>query len=181
MRITAVEEYGLRCLIQLARKGTKGQLSISEIAELEGLSVPYASKLLAILRRAKLVKAERGRSGGFSIAHEPKDITLYDVMTALGGPLIDPNHCAKFSGQLDQCIHHDHCSIHDALGGLAGYVQTFLSGTTLGDLLSGDTTRLHQRSDIHVVISRTALERELSQVPDTLVTEQLRSTGTGND
>src|SRR5512141_1068447 len=105
MRISAVEEYGLRCLLALARKGPKDQLSISEIAEQEGLSVPYASKLLAILRRAGLVTAERGRGGGFSIAREPKEINLYEVMTSLGGPLIDPNHCQKYSGQLNQCVH----------------------------------------------------------------------------
>jgi len=59
MRITAVEEYGLRCLLALARQGQGKQLSIPEIAEMEGLSVPYVSKLLAILRRAGLVTAER--------------------------------------------------------------------------------------------------------------------------
>jgi Rrf2 family protein len=103
MRISAVEEYGLRCLIQLARKGPSDQLSISEIAELEGLSIPYASKLLAILRRAGLVTAERGRGGGFSIAKQPSEVNLYEVLTALGGPMIDPNHCNKYSGQLSQC------------------------------------------------------------------------------
>ena len=97
MRITAVEEYGLRCLLALAKEGTAGQLSISEIAEKEGLSVPYASKLLGILRKSGLVVAARGRSGGFSIAREPEKITMYEVLTALGGPLIDTNHCQKYS------------------------------------------------------------------------------------
>jgi len=64
MRITAVEEYGLRCLLNLAREGAKAQLSISEIAEMEGLSVPYTSKLLSILRKSGLVLAARGRGGG---------------------------------------------------------------------------------------------------------------------
>jgi Rrf2 family iron-sulfur cluster assembly transcriptional regulator len=64
MRISAVEEYGLRCLVALARKGPDSQLSISEIAELEGLSVPYASKLLAILRRAGLVRPNGVEAAG---------------------------------------------------------------------------------------------------------------------
>ena len=134
MRISAVEEYGLRCLLALARQGQGKQLSIPEIAEMEGLSVPYVSKLLAILRKAGLVTAERGRAGGFTIARPLDQISVYEVLVALGGPLIDPAHCQKHTGQLDQCIHLENCSVHDVLGGLAGYVKEFLSRTTLQDL-----------------------------------------------
>ena len=137
MRISATEEYGLRCLLVLARKGVGGQLSISDIAEAEGISVPYASKLLSILRKTGLVNAERGRKGGFCIVREPKDIDLHEVITSLGGPLIDPDHCTKMTGQLDKCVHGSKCSVHDVLGGLAGYVATFLTQTSLQDLIDG--------------------------------------------
>jgi Rrf2 family protein len=160
MRITAVEEYGLRCLLVLARKGQKSQISISEIAEIEGLSVPYASKLLALLRKAGFVKAARGRTGGFSIARDPREINLYDVLTSLGGPLIDPSHCQKFAGQLDSCVHLDNCTVHDVLGGLAGYIQEFLSKTTLSTLAS--ESALHT-SESQVVLSRDALTEELNK------------------
>jgi Rrf2 family protein len=163
MRISAVEEYGLRCLIQLARKGPKDQLSISEIAEIEGLSVPYASKLLAILRRAGLVTAERGRGGGFSIAREPGEITLYEVLTALGGPMIDPNHCSRYTGQKDQCVHVGDCSVHDVLGGLEGYIQDFLAGTTLRDMVSTEKLQLFKRAGEHLGLDHTALEDELNK------------------
>ncbi|MEW6051096.1 MAG: Rrf2 family transcriptional regulator [Candidatus Zixiibacteriota bacterium] len=164
MRISAVEEYGLRCLLALARKGRKGQLSISEIAELEGLSVPYASKLLAILRRAGLVVAARGRGGGFTIARDAGEINLYEVLTSLGGPFIDPQHCQKHSGQLHECVHADNCSVHDVLGGIAGYLQSFLSQTTLADMVEKEKARAGQRTAPHVVIAHTALEKELGQV-----------------
>ena len=137
MRVTAVEEYGLRCLLALARQGQGKQLSIPDIAEREGLSVPYVSKLLAILRKAGLVTAERGRSGGFTISRPLEQISVYEVLVVLGGPLIDPAHCQKHTGQLDQCIHIESCSVHDVLGGLAGYVKEFLSQTTLQDLALG--------------------------------------------
>jgi Rrf2 family protein len=90
---------------------------------------------MAILRKAELVTAERGRSGGFSLAKEPADITLFEVITALGGPIINPDHCEKFAGQKEACVHKDNCSVHEILGGLAGYIQVFLSGTTLADLI----------------------------------------------
>ncbi|PWB69118.1 transcriptional regulator [candidate division GN15 bacterium] len=171
MRISAIEEYGLRCLLALAKQGKNNQLSISDIAEMEGLSVPYASKLLAILRRAGLVTAERGRGGGFSIATDPTQINLYDVLTALGGPMIDPKHCSRYAGQKNQCVHTEKCSIHDILGGLAGYVQSFLSKTTLRDLIAADSTGLLVRTGTHIEIAPTALEQELGSQRERTVLE----------
>ncbi|MBD3401307.1 Rrf2 family transcriptional regulator [candidate division GN15 bacterium] len=136
MRISALEEYGLRCLVTLAKEGTDGMLSIADMAQKEGLSVPYTSKLLSILRKNGLVVAERGRGGGFMIARDPQEIDLFEVITALGGPIIDPDHCTRFSGQREECVHADNCSVHEVLGGLAGYIQEFLSRTTLADLIS---------------------------------------------
>jgi Rrf2 family protein len=164
MRITAVEEYGLRCLLALAKEGTSNQLSISEIAAKEGLSVPYASKLLGILRKSGLVVAARGRSGGFSIARDPEKITMYEVLTSLGGPLIDPNHCQKYSGQHDECVHINNCSIHDVLGGLAGLVQDFLSRTTLRDVIGAGGGQRHfvPKRDL-VVLNKAALQHELPE------------------
>jgi len=145
MRITALEQYGLRCLLTLAREGTDGQLSISVIAEKEGLSIPYASKLLSLLRHAGLVNAVRGRGGGFCIARPPEEINLLDVITGLGGPLIAPNHCDRYSGQLDKCIHTDECSVHYALVGLARYVGEFLGNTSLKNVMEGtELNQVHQ-------------------------------------
>ena len=164
MRISAVEEYGLRCLLTLARQGRDGQLSIADIAEREGLSVPYASKLLALLRKEGLVVAERGRGGGFSVARPADEISMYEVITALGGPLIDPNHCTKFSGQQEECVHADNCSVHTVLGGLAGYIQEFLSQTTLGDLINSNKVDYLKRMG-SMMISGRALESELTVEP----------------
>lgn len=135
MRITATEEYGLRCLLVLARQGVDGQKSISDIAAAEGISAPYVSKLLAIMRQAGLVKAVRGRTGGFCIKRAPSEINLLEVITVLGGPLLDPDHCTKHTGLLEQCVHTDQCSVHDILGSLAGQIAGFLVSKTLADLV----------------------------------------------
>ena len=135
MRISALEEYGLSCLVTLARTGPGGHTSITEVAQAEGLSVPYASKLLSILRKAGLVTAVRGRGGGFTLARRPRQISLQEVITALGGPLIDPDHCTRYTGQLDLCVHVGNCSVHDVLHGLAGYLSERLGRTALQDII----------------------------------------------
>lgn len=173
MRISAVEEYGLRCLLALARKGEGGQLSISEIAEMEGLSVPYVSKLLAILRKAELVTAARGRGGGFSIARAPKDINLYEVLVSLGGPLIDPHHCQRYSGQMEECVHLEQCSTHETLAGLAGHIQMFLSATSLEDLITNKHRTFIRQITNAVSIAHTALDDELKQVQFRVVSPEV--------
>jgi len=138
LRISATEEYGLRCLLVLARQGLDGQMSIADIATAEGISVPYASKLLAKMRQAGLVKAVRGRKGGFCISKQPGQVNLLEVITVLGGPLLDPDHCTKRTGQLEECVHTDQCSVHDILGSLAGQIAGFLAGKTLADLVHNE-------------------------------------------
>ena len=163
MRISALEEYGLRCLVSLAKVGREGQLSISDISEKEGLSVPYTSKLLSILRKSGLVTAVRGRGGGFCIARDPKEINLLEVITALGGPLIDPNHCEKFSGQLEKCIHTDDCSVQYTLAGLSRIVGEFLSGSTLEDILNNPSANESSLIKSNVLMMSEAEQRELNR------------------
>lgn len=164
MRISAIEEYGLRCLLALAKTGQEGQLSISEIAHQEGISIPYASKLLSILRRAGLARAERGRGGGFTISRDPEQISLYEVLTSLGGPLIDPKHCQKYTGQREQCVHIGECSVHDVLGGLAGYIQEFLGATSLQELIVGHSPAAIRQVDGQIMIGDIALKNELTNL-----------------
>jgi Rrf2 family protein len=135
MRISSIEEYGLRCLISLALQGDDKQLTIPEIAQKEGLSEPYVGKILSLLKRGKLIKAVRGRNGGFSLARDPKEITLLEAVTTLGGPLIEHDHCNKYTGLLEKCVHFDCCSVRYVLGGLIEYIGEFLSKTTLSDVM----------------------------------------------
>jgi len=155
MRISALEEYGLRCILALADKGPQQQMTIPEIAEREGLSIPYASKLLSILRKSKLIQSVRGRGGGFCIARPADQINLLEVLTALGGPLIDPDHCQRFSGQLDTCIHVEKCSVHYVLGGLAGYIAEYLSKTTLRDILNNNVLTVERNIESHLSLVTT--------------------------
>jgi len=89
MKITSQEEYGLRCLLQLARAEAGHSLTIPEIASQEGLSHPYVAKLLAVLRQAGLIESVRGRAGGYRLARMPVAVTLGTILKVLGEPLFD--------------------------------------------------------------------------------------------
>src|SRR5438034_10856725 len=99
MKITAQEEYGLRCLLKVARMPDGKSLTLPEIAAAEGLSVPYAAKLLSVLRQAGFLDSVRGRSGGYRLALPPEQIGLGSLLLTLGEPLFDePSYCEKHAG-----------------------------------------------------------------------------------
>jgi Rrf2 family protein len=142
MKITSQEEYGLRCLLRLTRAGDGRSLTIPEIATDEGLSVPYAAKLLAVLRQAGLIESVRGRAGGYRLAAAPAEISLGAVMTALGEPLFDePNFCNKHTGTETadgRCVHLGACTLRALWHTLEDWMRKALDRITLADLLQGE-------------------------------------------
>src|SRR5438045_2445645 len=114
MKITAQEEYGLRCLLRLAQANDGQSLTIPEIAGVEGLSSPYAAKILAVLRQAGLIESVRGRLGGYRLAKTPREIGLGQVLSALGEPLYDdPGYCQRHAGSETDghCVHLGDCTL----------------------------------------------------------------------
>ena len=75
MHLLAQEEYGLRCLVQLARHRDSTPLTIPEIAAAEGLSPEYTAKLMRALRQGGLVMSTRGAAGGYRLARRAEEVT----------------------------------------------------------------------------------------------------------
>ena len=141
MKISAQEEYGLRCLLHLARAGQDGSMTILEIASAEGLSVPYVAKLLSVLRHAGLIDSERGRSGGYHLARGAAEITLGAVMAVLGEPLFDePGYCTRHAGTEAEgsCVHHGGCSLRALWHTLEQWMRHAFDRISLADLLQGE-------------------------------------------
>lgn len=103
MRITKQEEYGLRCVLQLAQNGTSSKTTV-EIAAKEGLSMDYVTKLLILLRRHKIVDSVRGVKGGYRLARNSEKITVGQVMRALGWSVLDESLCQHYPGKLESCV-----------------------------------------------------------------------------
>ena len=89
MKLTANEEYGLRCLVRIGYAGEGGSLTIPEISQAEGVSPAYAAKILRVLRKGGFVKAARGKDGGYTLARPAEAIVIGDVMDVLGGRIFE--------------------------------------------------------------------------------------------
>jgi Rrf2 family protein len=135
MKISAQEEYGLRCLLQLAHAAKRGEsLTLSQIAELEGISVANAGKLLWILNKAGLVQSLRGTKGGYHLARPATEIRLSEIIKVLDDDAV-ASHCKSHSGVLDVCVHTGDCGIRPVIIGLHEIVQKALYEITLAQLI----------------------------------------------
>lgn len=135
MKITAQEEYGLRCILQLASQPTGEPLTVGEIARREGLSVAYVEKLLRILGKAGLTSSARGINGGYTLSRPCEEMTLGDVGRALGGVPISQDICTRYTGNLENCIHEESCGILPVWENITQYVQGVMDGITVSQLL----------------------------------------------
>ncbi len=95
-------EYGVRVMVELARRGGDQPVALTEVAEHEGLPLAYLEHLVARLRRADLVTSRRGAHGGYLLSRDPAQITMAEVVEALEGQ-IAPIEC--FSTVPDGSIH----------------------------------------------------------------------------
>jgi len=148
MKITSMEEYGLRCMVQLAMANTDGPVTVTDIAENEGLSTEYAGKLLNLLRQADLVKSVRGRNGGFVLARPTNEISLAAIMRVFSPDLFDEDYCNRHTGAVDACVHTSSCAIRPVLWTLSNVVNRTLESLTLMDLLCGES-EMHREMSEH--------------------------------
>ncbi len=138
MKITAQDEYGLRILVRIAKcKGNLG-LSIPQLSALEGLSQPNVSKLTRILRIEGLINSTKGHVGGYVLARPAADITVNDVLKALGGRLFDEEFCANHVGVLKLCTNSIDCSIRSLWSMVQSSIDALLDKVTLADLSNSE-------------------------------------------
>ncbi len=141
MKITAQEEYGLRCILQLAREEAAGPqgstLLVRDIAEREGLSVAYVEKILWTLSRSGIVESVRGPKGGYRLTRPCGEISLGEVMRTLGGIQSEEEICAQFTGNQDICVHHDDCGLKPVWTSITDFVNSVFDKVPLSALLSG--------------------------------------------
>ncbi len=92
MMFSTRAEYGVRVMVDLARRDSDDPVPLAEIAEHEGLPLAYLEHLVARLRRAGLVDSRRGAHGGYLLSRAPELITMAEVVEALEGA-IAPIEC----------------------------------------------------------------------------------------
>src|SRR6188472_2483582 len=90
LSITTKSPYAIRALTELARVGGAGggaPVPIGELARRRDIPVQFLEQLFAVLRRAGILRSQRGVKGGYSFARDPSDVTVLEVVELLDGPV----------------------------------------------------------------------------------------------
>lgn len=85
LSITSKSPYALRALTELARAGGAGPVPLAELARRRDVPLQFLEQLFAVLRRAGILKSQRGVKGGYSFAREPSEVTVLEVVELLDG------------------------------------------------------------------------------------------------
>lgn len=84
MKLTTRGHYSVKALLDLSLQPRYGPASVKEIATRQDIPAPYLEKLLIEMRRAGLVESIRGSMGGYKLARSPAQISLGQILEAVG-------------------------------------------------------------------------------------------------
>jgi len=130
VRLTTKGRYAVTAMLDLAFHSQIKPVTLTDIAARQTISLSYLEQLFARLRRANMVKGVRGPGGGYSLAGQPDEINIADIIAAVDEP-IDATKC----GGEANCQNEKACLTHDLWMGLSDQIRDYLKGITLAHLL----------------------------------------------
>ena len=139
MMFSTRAEYGVRVMVDLARRGGAEPVPLAEIADGEGLPLAYLEHLVARLRRAGLIESRRGAHGGYLLARPAEQITMAEVVEALEGRIAPIECISRAPDGTVRCSREsdpDHvCTTKLLWTRVRGAIVNTLQETTLAELI----------------------------------------------
>jgi len=132
MQITRQADYAVRAVLHLARMNNGDRAATSTVAKEQRIPPSFLAKIISQLSIAGLLHTSRGARGGVTLAREPKDITLLEVIEAIDGP-IQLNECVADAGV---CTFEDNCPIRSVWCDAQDELVKRLRGTNFADMMT---------------------------------------------
>jgi len=153
--ISQTVEYALRAVVTIAQHEGKPCTS-SSISETTLVPSAYLSKLMQGLVRGGLVHSRRGKNGGFTLAHAPEDMTVYDVVQVID-PIKRISHCPLGIDSHGSTL----CPLHRRLDHAMSVSETVLRETRISDVLAqpGSPTPLCEQNPVVGLVTEAPASR----------------------
>ena len=151
MRLSTKGRYAVTAMLDLAIHHKQGPITLAYISENQGISLSYLEQLFARLKKNDLVEGLRGPGGGYRLSRRPEDITVADVITAIGEG-IDATLC---EGEED-CQDGERCLTHVLWSRLGKEIYDFLNGITLASFLEDSENRARQQAGPYEVVVKAS-------------------------
>ncbi len=134
LKLTKKADYGLIALKDLTVRHPQSA-SAKDIADRYGLPLPLLSKVLQKLTRSGFLRSEQGSSGGYRLAKQPAEISAFEVIRAIDGPIFLTACFTEHGG----CAHSDKCNVRDPLRKVHEGIVKLLSSIKLSDIAKEDS------------------------------------------
>ena len=131
LRISTKGRYGTRLMLELALAYGDGYILLKDIAKKQNISVGYLEQIIPGLKSAGLINSSRGAHGGYVLARPPEKINLYEIVTALEGPV----SLVECVNSPEVCDRVDFCVTRDLWDEVSEKIDTTLTSKTLLDLV----------------------------------------------
>ncbi|HJS19622.1 MAG TPA: Rrf2 family transcriptional regulator [Anaerolineales bacterium] len=132
MQITRQADYAVRAVLHLARMGNGERVATSTVAREQNIPPSFLAKIISQLSIAGLLHTSRGARGGVTLARDPRDITLLEVVEAIDGP-IQLNECIGNDGA---CSFDEVCPVKPVWCDAQEQLVQRLRDTNFGDLIT---------------------------------------------
>lgn len=132
MQITRQADYAVRAVLYLSRMGNNQRAATSTVAQEQNIPPSFLAKIISQLSIAGLLHTSRGARGGVTLAREPKEITLLEVIEAIDGP-IQLNECV---GENATCTFDHDCPLRPVWCEAQEELVSRLKGTNFEQLLA---------------------------------------------
>lgn len=136
MKLSTKGRYAVTAMLDLALHHESGPVTLTDIANGQGISLSYLEQLFARLRRDGLVEGMRGPGGGYRLARPASAISVADIITAVDEN-VDVTRCAG----RENCQDGERCLTHDLWTELSQQLYEFLDGITLAQLVERPAVR----------------------------------------
>lgn len=120
-------------MVELANWYGQGTMGVREIAARQGVPERFLEQQMGTLRKAGLLVSQRGAQGGVALARPPQEITIFEIVEALEGP-VAPVTCV--ASNAPDCAKSAHCAVQDLWSQVNVSIKQVLKGTTLDQLTS---------------------------------------------
>lgn len=133
MRMSAKAEYAVRAMVELAAAPRDAVVTADELARAQSIPAPFLLDILSTLRRGGLVRSQRGRDGGYSLARHGSAVSIADVMRCVDGPLVS----VRGVGLDDLPYFGATAALADTWMALRASMRGVLEQTTVADVAAG--------------------------------------------
>jgi Rrf2 family protein len=134
VRVSAKADYAIRAAIELAVAAGEGPVKGDRIAQAQGIPLKFLENILTEMRRAGLVRSQRGAEGGYWLALPPEEITVADVIRAVEGPIANvrglPPEEVEYAGSA--------AKLQEVWVAVRANLRAVLESVTLADLARGE-------------------------------------------